>query len=610
LGGGLSLQNLGALTWLLPLAGIIILLYLLRMRRRDLRVPATFLWPERTDEVRANSLFQKLRFSWLLVLQLLALSLVVFALARPQTKQRGLAGEVTILVVDASASMGAADIKPSRFEEARRLAEEAIQSAKAGDRIALIEAGPVPRVVFPLSSDPPKQLRALESRRRVDSEADIGEAMRLGAALVGSQESARIVLLSDGVFDPITDFSPGKASIVYKKIGSSAENLAVSALGTTDTPQGRQLFVGVRNFGHNAMKGTITLSADGKAIDSEKIEVASGKTWGKTIQAPPGAKVFEADLDAPDALKADNYAVNLADAGAVLRVLLVSIGDYFLERALTLDPRVTLDRSTSVPTDQQPGTTGPGRYDIVIFDGIAETPVKARGVLALGQAGGGSPVTVAGETKNPSLISATDNPMMEGVDLQGVFIDRAQNVKPVGQGEVLATGSGGPLVVASRGDQKHVYLAFQPLHSDFPLSVSFPIFIANVLDFLGGEANATAMAVRAGSPFAVSAKSPVILRPPDGGAQTVALTGNQAILRDVRSVGRYEIEVDGKRKAVYASLRSDRESQIDPRNDLSIAGGEVRAVQSPVHFADFWKPLALLALLVLSFEWWLYARRS
>src|SRR3954470_14408010 len=115
--------------WLLPLAGIIILLYLLRMRRRDIRVPASFLWPERTDEVRANALIQKLRFSWLLVLQLLALTLVVFAVAKPQTKQHGLAGEVTVLVVDASASMGATDVKPSRFEEAKRLAVGAIKGA-------------------------------------------------------------------------------------------------------------------------------------------------------------------------------------------------------------------------------------------------------------------------------------------------------------------------------------------------------------------------------------------------------------------------------------------------------------------------------------------------
>ena len=66
----MSFQNAAALFWLLPLGGIVILLYLLKMRRRDVRVPATFLWPARVEEIRANALFQKLKPSWLLFLQL------------------------------------------------------------------------------------------------------------------------------------------------------------------------------------------------------------------------------------------------------------------------------------------------------------------------------------------------------------------------------------------------------------------------------------------------------------------------------------------------------------------------------------------------------------
>src|SRR5579859_4887134 len=104
--------------WLIPLAGVLILLYLLKMRRKELQVPARFLWPSMTYEIRANSLFQRLRFSWLLVLQLLALSLVVFAFARPQVKARSLTGEVSVLVIDASDTMSATDLKPNRLAEA------------------------------------------------------------------------------------------------------------------------------------------------------------------------------------------------------------------------------------------------------------------------------------------------------------------------------------------------------------------------------------------------------------------------------------------------------------------------------------------------------------
>lgn len=606
----MNLQNLGALLWLIPLAGIIIVLYLLRMRRKDVKVPASFLWPQRTEEIRANALFQRLRFSWLLVLQLLALGLVVFALARPQTQQRGLTGEVTVFVVDASASMGATDIRPSRFDEAKKLVRDALDSARPGDRIALIEAGPNPKVIFPLGNDAPKQKAAMDAMVRSDADVDVGEALRLAAALVGSETSARIVLLSDGVFEPVKDFSHGKASLVYKMIGNNDYNLAISALGLADTGQGRQLYVSVKNPSGKALPGTVNLYADGKLIDSEKIQVATGKAWGKTLAAPSGANVFEARLEADDFLKSDNYAVALGSPGASLHVLLVGKGDFFLEKALALDPRVTLDRADKVPVDVQGNGTS-GAYDIVVFDGVEESPVKARGILTFGRAGGPTPVTVEGAAKGMSFVSSETNKLMDGVDLNGVYIDGGQRVKPKAEGRVMATGSSGPLIVASSGNEKrHLYLAFAPLQSDFPLSVSFPIFIANALDYLAGDTSANVLAVKAGQTFSVPASSEATLKGPDNRSEKIPLANGSVVVREAKTVGKYQLNVDGKNKTVYASLRSDRESRIAPEMDLDLGGGQVKAIESPMRFADFWRPLLMLCLLVLAGEWWLYARKS
>lgn len=602
----MSFQNAGALWWFLPLGGAIILLYLLRMRRRDVRVPASFLWPARTDEVRANALIQKLRFSWLLVLQLLALALVVFAVAKPQTMQHGLAGEITVFVVDASASMGATDVSPTRFDEARRLAIDAVKGEKAGDRIALIEAGPTPRVIFPLSSDPSKQLRAMDALQRYDSECDMGEAMRLAAALVGSQKGASIVLLSDGCFDPVHNFSAGKAAVKYQKIGEGSRNVAITALGTAETPNGRQLYVGARNYGLKDLECTVTLTGDGKALDSVKALIKPGIQWGKTLMVAPTTKVFEAKLQSDeDMLPADNYAVTLTDPGATLRVLLVAADDPFLERALNLDPRVTLDRATSVPTDTS-------RYDVVVFDGVEEKPVKSRGVLTFGSVGATSPVTNDGTANSPRFISSEKKPLMENVDLEGLYIERATKVKPKATAEVLAVANAGPLVVTSRsGGKRQIYVSFEPLKSDFPLQVSFPIFIANCLDFLGGAESANILAVRAGSPFSLGSSSPASLKGPGGETEQVTPSGGSVVVRGVRRIGPYTLTVEGKNKQVFGFLRSERESDIAPNKDIELGNaGRTAALQAPVRFADFWRPLGMLALLVLAGEWWLYARRS
>ncbi|MEX0626142.1 MAG: BatA domain-containing protein, partial [Chloroflexota bacterium] len=62
---------------------IIVAYYMLRLRRRDVPVGSTFLWQQLVRDVEANAPWQRLRFSWLLIVQLLVAALVVAAAARP-----------------------------------------------------------------------------------------------------------------------------------------------------------------------------------------------------------------------------------------------------------------------------------------------------------------------------------------------------------------------------------------------------------------------------------------------------------------------------------------------------------------------------------------------
>jgi len=588
-----------------PLAAIIIALYLLRMRRKNFMVPATFLWPAKTEEIRANALFQRLKPSWLLFLQLLALAAIVACFARPQFAQRGLAGETTVIVLDSSASMGATDVLPSRFANAKSLARDAIRGARPGDQIALIEAGPVPRVVFPLGNDSARQTSALDDIKGTDSEADVGEALRLASAVVANRDGARIVLLSDGDFEPIKDFSPGKAAVVYRKIGIGGTNIAIEALGVSDTTRGRQLYAGLKNYGGQPWETSLSLYADGKVVDSVRLKIAAHSTVGHTIAAPAGARLYEAKIDPEDVLKADDYAAVSSDPTASLRVLVVGKSDPFLERALALDPRVTLDKAADLPPDG--GTT----YDIVAFDGVPAQPTASRGTLILGDAGTVNFVSTAGVDKRPKFLRSEASPIMKGVDLNGVFIDNAQRVSASGDAEVIARSATGPLIIAqSKPNRRQLYVAFSPLESDFPLQVAFPIFIANALDFLGGAAGNGPLVVASGRPFATPAQKSAAIQGPDGGKTDLAIVNGLATIRETRTIGNYTLTSDGKSRTVIATLRSPRESDVVPVAQLALGNRPVKSTLAPLRFADYWRPLAVLALLVLAGEWWLFARRS
>ena len=75
------LEPLGllGLTALIP----IIALYFLKLKREQRVVPSTLLWKKVIDDMQVNAPFQRLKYSLLLLLQLLLIALMGFALAQP-----------------------------------------------------------------------------------------------------------------------------------------------------------------------------------------------------------------------------------------------------------------------------------------------------------------------------------------------------------------------------------------------------------------------------------------------------------------------------------------------------------------------------------------------
>src|ERR1700704_4988196 len=97
---------------------IVVIFYLLKVRRHDEEVSSTFLWNDLIRDLAAHEPLQRLKTSLLLLLQLLALALITFTVARPFSEQIGQKPVQAVLLVDGSASMQAQDVQPSRFAKA------------------------------------------------------------------------------------------------------------------------------------------------------------------------------------------------------------------------------------------------------------------------------------------------------------------------------------------------------------------------------------------------------------------------------------------------------------------------------------------------------------
>src|SRR4028119_1911189 len=115
------------------LLGAILLLYILRMKRRERTISSTMLWQTALRDLQANAPWQKLRSSLLMWLQLAFVALAVLALVRPAIKVLASGGQTVAIVLDSSASMQASDASPSRFERARGEANRLISALSSGD---------------------------------------------------------------------------------------------------------------------------------------------------------------------------------------------------------------------------------------------------------------------------------------------------------------------------------------------------------------------------------------------------------------------------------------------------------------------------------------------
>src|SRR5690349_18014998 len=107
----------------------LLIIYFLKLRRREMVVPSTLLWRKAIQDLQVNAPFQKLRRNLLLLLQLLILLALLLAFSRPVTSYRPPPGAVSVILIDRSASMNARDMDgKTRLEEAKRKARELVES--------------------------------------------------------------------------------------------------------------------------------------------------------------------------------------------------------------------------------------------------------------------------------------------------------------------------------------------------------------------------------------------------------------------------------------------------------------------------------------------------
>jgi hypothetical protein len=522
----------------------LVLLYFLKLRRREHPVSSTILWKKAVQDLQVNAPFQKLRRNLLLLLQLLALLLGCLALARPISFYTPGAGSNTIILIDRSASMNA--VEPSygnrtRLEEAKRRAKDLVDTMQRNATGMVVAFDDSAQLVASMTPDTMALKKAIDSIGPSDRRTRARLAFRIAEAQatydpemgLGGSVLPEAVVFSDGrVLDSESDLQ-FRGKVRFERVGTDELNnvaiVAMSARRNFERPTEVQVFARLANYGPTAMTSDVQLEVaeldpSGAGSDHFIVRGVAAATlaperWSDPdwAAAHPGQKDehfqahasvdFTLDLTtaaivrvrqiprggpdtAPDALAADDVAQVVVPPPKALSVLLVSQKDYFLEKVLH---SLNLKEPAEMTPAEYEQKVPPG-FDLIIFDG-GYTPPKlpsAGNFIYFGSVAPGLRLKAQTEAGVPIMADdqgvldwQRDHPILKGLSLSHLYVHRAVKLAVPQEDVVLVEGTKCPLVVLHReGRSAHLVVSFDAIQSTWPTSVTFPVFMYNALQFL------------------------------------------------------------------------------------------------------------------------------
>ncbi len=678
---------LGGLAWAI-LAGVpvgIIALYFLKLRRHPVQVPSTLLWRRSLEDLHVNSLFQRLRRNLLLFLQLLTIAFVMLALLGPRLKGTTGQGQRYVLAIDNSASMSATDITPSRLEKAKEEARKVVETMTGNDLAMIISFSDKARVVSNYTGNRSELTRRIDSVTPTEAPTSLREALQVAAGLANPSKmvegvaatsivTPELKIYTDGGFADVDGFSLGNLKPEVFVIGpkppayvatspdadtrskrNASDNVAILALQARRNDEKTDLFE-VFGRAHNYRAVAVATEArllrhdpanpkaEPTLIDAIALAIPAQSDQSFKFDLPDtGLAELEVRIDVKDALALDNRAFTLVGSPRKARVLVISEGNRYLNdtwKTPLAEQRaeVTMITPDAAKAEGSTRAVAAGNYDLVIYDGTRPDQPPEANALYFGAFPPGPAFEKPKDLDQPAILDwNVAHPLMQYVrDLSTIRILKAQTVDPPPGSTTLIETNGGPIAfVTPRSGFVDAVIGFplmvnREFNTDWPLKVSFPLFLANALEVMGNARESLGEETHApGLPVTLRVESlgdSIEVADPSGKNLTVKRSPQGSfIYQNADVTGLYNASWPNQGRLPFAvNLFDIRESDLSVRGlapdgapealeesyKIKIGYNPVQGTQKTVSARnDWWWLLATFALIVVLLEWYIYNRR-
>lgn len=596
---------------------VILLLYMLRLKRQQVVIPSAYLWEQLARDERANAFFSRLRSTLLLFVQLLAALAMVLALMRPFQQGGRIEDRVVVLVLDGSASMQATDIAPSRFEGALERAREIVRGAPRETRFALVVAEARARPVFPFGRDHQKLQSVLGSLKASDGPGRLEEAIGLARSMVRSLEGAsdggdaRIHVITDGS-RAVMDTVEAGPDLVLHRVGGPGKNVGITRLDVRRIPGVRdeyQVFLTLTSYIDEARPTGLELKLDGQLVDSRTVDIPPLEQRSLVLtNVFEGGGRLEVALTAKDDLAVDDRAYAVLTGEQARRV--VVLGDAgALGRVLELLPGLEVE--TAVPG--QDFSKLPASALVVAVRSMP-APVPPCHLWLLHPPPGNEVVPYEKDVEGPPVADWDPlHPVARFLTFDGLIVDSAASFPERRDMSVVLEAAGGPLVLAGEAaGRRTLAMAFDPGESNLPSLEAFPILVANAMGWFFPEpegeqrfrtGEVPSLAVDAG-------ETSLTWTTPDGEKSRLAPVNGVVDLTGTERVGFYQLDTGRRQRTFAANLLDPAESDIVSRDTWRMGGQEVKPGGDQIEVPrEMTRWVLLLVLILLVVEWAIEQRR-
>jgi Ca-activated chloride channel homolog len=625
------------------LAAVVVVFYILKLRRRPIAVPFGPLWQKVLRDKEATSLFSQLKRLLSLLLQLALLALLLLALGDPRPAVNESDGRHVVVLIDGSASMKAidgdglpafdaqADDTPAttRLDAGKEKIREVIRGLGGSDRMLIAQLDAAVTPLSTMTGEVSDLEEALDAVRALDVRADYARGLRFAVDSLTGLSSPEIIVVSDGALgEPSDGLGPvdiGDAKLSYLKVGNGSRNVAISGFSVRRYPLDKsryEVLLEVINTSAEPADVDLELYGDGELTDIVSLRLEGEETLSRFYPNLSGAdKTLEARIrlkNDRDLLPADDHAYALLPERRRARVQVVTSGNMYLEAALLLDEY--LEVTTVAPAE----FPAPGAFDVTIFDGVTRPLVAEAGhVLYLNPDDDKhTPFKLKDEIKSDKRYTLgfdeidDKHPIVRHVVLGDINIARGRALEGGEDAKAVAKSFKGTLLLSGRSaGRKYVALGFDIRESDLPLRVAWPLLLLNTINSFIEEDSDYISSYTTGDVWSIPASAGLEtarLELPSGDSVRIPIKNGRAVFLG-QEAGFYELVLaEGEESIMFAAnLSNPLESAIAPADSLAVgerASDEVSGFEIGVRH-EYWIYLLALVLAVTAIEWLTYHRR-